>query len=116
MSLKDLLKRKQSNPNLREVIDNSDGEIKQIRYNQAWLGRVALYQGYIPNDNIGDILKELNANNGLCDIGLHGPDYQCPCSAMREHGLCTRGLFKNLPSRRIGGSSTITAIKRNGEE
>lgn len=116
MGLKDLLKSRNQNQNLTQIVQNTDGEVTQIKYNRTWLSRVALYQGYVPNNNIDDILKTINRNNGYCpSVSNNSSDYKCPCRPMREDGECKCGLFKELPKRKIGGNTSVTSIKRNNE-
>lgn len=111
MSLKDLFKPKKSEE--PSIIKTDDGNVL-TSYNQAWLGRIALHKGYIPNQNVGSILKELNINYGMCPMApVQSSDYKCPCKDMRLNGVCKCGLFKTIPPRRIGGGTSSASIKRN---
>lgn len=101
--------------------DNKSQEIPQppvqtsATYTRAWLGKVAIYSSLEPSqdsEKVDKILSALEKRNGQCPCGGSGPQYRCPCEKIREHGICTCGLFNSVPPRKVHGES-VSAIKRN---
>lgn len=89
------------------------------KYSRSWLGRVAIHQGFEPNDDdakVDGILSALNRRDGQCPCGGNGAQFKCPCIIMRTKGICKCGLFKTIEDRRITGTSSTAKIKTNDNE
>jgi ferredoxin-thioredoxin reductase catalytic subunit len=86
------------------------------KYTRAWLGKVAIVNGYAVNDEGGKvdgILGALERRDGHCPCGGNGEQFRCPCVIMRERAICKCGLFKTIPPRKVTGTSEVSKIERN---
>lgn len=102
-----------------EVVEEQrEPEIKLEKYNKGWLGKVAIHQGFEPNDDtkkVDAILGALNRRDGQCPCGGNGIQFRCPCIIMRTKGICKCGLFKTIEDRKVTSTSSLAKIKTNDE-
>lgn len=97
---------------IKEVIE----ETKQLRFTRNWLDKQAINHNLVPSDDkekVDKILLALERKNGQCPCGGNGLQYKCPCEKIRIHGICTCGLFKSVPPRKMSGTTEVADIKRS---
>lgn len=106
--LADVLRGRKSGPIVDDtVVDKDEKQLKL--YNDSWLLKVSNSTGFIINkdrEKVRKILDALNRRNGYCPCGGNGNQFLCPCTNMRESGICKCGLFENVEPVNPTGKST----------
>jgi len=116
--IKDLLNKKKEvggyNITVNDASDNLINEtFTTNKWSHSWLAQVSKQHNFVINDDmkkVNGVLDALNRKSGQCPCGGTGEQFKCPCTIMREHGICKCGLFKSIPNRPITGRSDTPQI------
>ena len=113
--LSEMLKRKNKPEPVQE---QAEKEFKLQKYNRSWASRVCIHQGFELSDDdkkVDGILGALNRRDGQCPCGGNGAQFKCPCTNMRNNGICKCGLFKTIQDRKVTSTSSTAKIRVTDE-